>query len=147
MCVYRAITYVRFYLAQSHYWNHSVLPYELAWVLPADTGTYMQTSSQPLWPDWKWYQMFNCACSIANCEFTYQDDHVTTAIGSRDKTPLTKCHCRKPQYKRMRTPTPKPQPPDPEHKSVAFHTLAFCPWHSDRIPVCHCLFGIYCVQV
>ena len=25
---------------------------------------------------------------------------------------------------------PKPQ----THKSVAFHTLAFCPWHSDRIP-------------
>ena len=22
------------------------------------------------------------------------------------------------------------------HKSVAFHTLAFCPWHSDHIPSC-----------
>ena len=29
-----------------------------------------------------------------------------------------------------KTPTPKPQ----THKSVAFHTLAFFPWHSDQIP-------------
>ena len=30
-----------------------------------------------------------------------------------------------------KTPTSKPQ----THKTVAFDTLVFCPWHSDRIPL------------
>ena len=52
--------------------------------------------------------------------------------GSRDKTPMAKCHCPKPQYKKC---SPQPQNPKPQtHESVAFHTLAFCLWHSDRIP-------------
>ena len=51
---------------------------------------------------------------------------------SWDKTPMTKCHCPKPQYKKC---TPQPQNPNPQtHKSVAFHTLTFSPWHSDWIP-------------
>ena len=46
---------------------------------------------------------------------------------------MTKCHCPKPQYKKC---LPKPLNPNPQtHKSVAFHKLAFCPWHSDRIPI------------
>ena len=53
-------------------------------------------------------------------------------VRSWDKTPMTKCHCPKPQYKKC---TPQPQNPNPQtHKSVAFHTLTFSPWHSDWIP-------------
>ena len=52
--------------------------------------------------------------------------------GSLDKTPMTKCHCPKPLYKKC---SPQPQNTNPQtRKSGAFHTLAFCPWHSDRIP-------------
>ena len=44
--------------------------------------------------------------------------------GSGDKTPMTKR-----QYKKRPNPKPKIK-----HKSVTFHTLAFCLWHSHRIP-------------
>ena len=51
--------------------------------------------------------------------------------GSRDKTPMTKRQHTKPRYKKC-SPNPQTQ------KSVAFHTLAFYPWHYDRIPrLCH----------
>ena len=42
--------------------------------------------------------------------------------GSLDKTPMTKHQRPKPQYKKRPS------------KSVKFHTLAFCPWYSHRIP-------------
>ena len=41
------------------------------------------------------------------------------------KKPLSKTPIQK-----MLAPTPKPQ----THRSVVFHTLAFCSWHSERIP-------------
>ena len=45
----------------------------------------------------------------------------------RDKTPTPKTLIQK--------MLPKPQNPNPKtQKSVAFHTLAYCPWHSERIP-------------
>ena len=46
-----------------------------------------------------------------------------TTYRSRDKIQLQK----------MLSQTPKPQ----TQKSVAFHTLAFCPWHYDLIPNIH----------
>ena len=57
---------------------------------------------------------------------------------SRDKMPMPKCQHSKPTTQKMlpqpslsqATPAPKPQRP----KSVAFQSLTFCLWHSDRIP-------------
>ena len=44
---------------------------------------------------------------------------------------MTKCQHPKPQCKKCSL---QPQNPNPQtQKSVAFHTLAFCPWHSGRI--------------
>ena len=53
-------------------------------------------------------------------------DHQTMISGqnANDKMPLPKT-----STQTMLTPTPKPQ----THKSVAFQTLAFFPWHSDQI--------------
>ena len=43
--------------------------------------------------------------------------------------PLSKAPIQKNAHPNPKTPTPRPR----THKSVAFYTLAFCPWHSDRI--------------
>ena len=65
---------------------------------------------------------------------------------SPDKTPMTKCYCPKPRYKKC---TPQPNNPNPQtHKSVAFHTLAFRPdtlsigVHCDNL-VCSTNFALY----
>ena len=58
--------------------------------------------------------------------------HSISNSWSRDKTPMTKCQHPKPQHKKC-----SPQPQNPyllTQKTVAFHTLAYCPWHYDRIP-------------
>ena len=63
---------------------------------------------------------------------------------ANDKMPLPKTSIQK-----ILTPTPKPQ----THKSVASHTLAFCPWHSDRILSCttntaaHIFWSVICLLV
>ena len=48
--------------------------------------------------------------------FVTTSPHSTTRInGSRDKTPMTKCHCPKPQYKKC---SPQPQPNCISHVSL-----------------------------
>ena len=52
---------------------------------------------------------------------------------SRDKTSMAKCHCPKTPMRKKLAPNPN-LIKNQTHKSVTFHTLAFCPWHSHWIP-------------
>ena len=54
----------------------------------------------------------------------FWSDTTITATNSKSKNPNTKNSLPNPE-----NPTPKPQ----TQKSVAFHTLAFCPWHFDQL--------------
>ena len=43
-----------------------------------------------IWPFWRRYNMFNCACSIVNCTSTCQEDHVTTVMQTKTTNHM---HC------------------------------------------------------
>ena len=63
-------------------------------------------------------------------------------LKSQDRTPMMKRQHIKPQCKKYALPNTKIPTPTTQ-KSVAFHSLAFCPWHYDRIPIemCHIFFN------
>ena len=62
---------------------------------------------------------------IAEIWFEINTYYADLGQNANDKTPTPETPIQK-----MLSQNPNPQ----TQKSVAFHTLAFCPWHYDRIP-------------